>query len=258
MGTALVTGASAGIGTAFAQQLAARGQNLVLVARDRQRLDALAAELTTRHGVAAEVLAADLTDTAQLAGVEARVGDPHRPIDLLVNNAGFGTNGKFPDLDLDTETREINLNVVALVRLTHAALAPMVARGSGCVLNVSSLAGGQPTPGNATYAATKAFVSSFTQSLHEELRGTGVKITVVCPGFTRTEFQARAGFDSSKVPGFFWQSAEQVAVGALDAAEHNRAVYVPGALNRVTAGVVSVLPDALTRRVAGIVVDYAE
>jgi uncharacterized protein len=133
-----------------------------------------------------------------------------------------------------------------------------VARASGGVLNVSSLAGGQPTPGNATYGATKAFVSSFTQSVHEELRGTGVKITVVCPGFTRTEFQERAGIDSSKVPGFLWQSAEEVAAGALDALEHNRTVYVPGTLNRVTAGVVSVLPDSLTRRVAGLVVKFSE
>ena len=144
-------------------------------------------------GVATEVLVADLTDPAQLAKVEARLADRDRPIDVLVNNAGFGTNGRLHELDRDTETREVNLNVVALVRLTHAALGPMVERGSGGVLNVSSLAGMQPTPGNATYGATKAFVSSFTQSVHEELRGTGVKVTVVCPGFTRTEFQVRAG-----------------------------------------------------------------
>jgi uncharacterized protein len=144
------------------------------------------------------------------------------------------------------------------VRLTHAALGPMVARGSGGVLNVSSIAGCQPTPRNATYGATKAFVTSFTQSVHEELRGTGVRATVACPGFTRTEFQVRAGIDSKKVPGFLWQSAEVVAAGALDALERNRAVYVPGSLNRVTAGIVGVLPDALTRRVAALVVDYSE
>ena len=258
MATGMVTGASAGIGTAFASQLAARGDGLVLVARDRDRLVALANDLSARHGVDTEVIAADLTDPAQLATIEARLADRDRPIDLLVNNAGFGTNGRFADLDRDTETREIALNVVALVRLTHAGLAPMLARGHGGVLNVASLAGGQPTPGNATYGATKAFVSSFTQSLHEELRGTALKITVVCPGFTRTEFQERAGFDSSKVPGFLWQSAETVAAGALAALGQNRAVYVPGALNRVTAGVVSVLPDALTRRVASFVVEHSE
>jgi uncharacterized protein len=258
MGTALVTGASAGIGTAFATRLATRGDGLVLVARDRDRLESLAADLNTRYGVPAEVLVADLTAPAQLAIVEARLGDRDRPVDVLVNNAGFGTNGRFHELDRDIETREVALNVVALVRLTHAALAPMVERGSGGVLNVSSLAGGQPTPANATYGATKAFVTSFTQSAHEELRGTGVKITAVCPGFTRTEFQERAGFDSSKVPGFLWQSAEEVAAGALAALDQNRALYVPGTLNRLTAGVVSVLPDAVTRRVAGFIVERSE
>jgi short-subunit dehydrogenase len=257
-GTALVTGASAGIGAAFASQLAARGHRVVLVARDRDRLATLAADLTARHGAETEVLAADLTDPAQLATVEARLSDRDRPVEVLVNNAGFGTNGRFAELDRDTEAREVNLNVVALVRLTHAALAPMVERGHGGVLNVSSLAGGQPTPGNATYGATKAFVSSFTQSLHEEMRGTAVKITVVYPGFTRTEFQERAGIDSSNVPGFLWQSAEEVAAGALAALDQNRAVHVPGTLNRVTAGVVSVLPDALTRRVAAFVVEHSE
>ena len=256
--TSLITGASAGIGTAFATQLAARGDGVVLVARDGDRLEALAKELGSRHGVNTEVIVADLTDPAQLGTIEARLTDRDRPVDVLVNNAGFGTNGRLHELDRDTETREVNLNVVALVRLTHAALGPMVERGSGAVLNVSSLAGGQPTPGNATYGATKAFVTSFTQSVHEELRGTGVKVTVVCPGFTRTEFQVRAGIDSTKVPGFLWQSAEEVAAGALDALESNRAVYVPGTLNRVTAGVVSMLPDALTRRAAGFVVRYSE
>jgi short-subunit dehydrogenase len=258
MGTALITGASAGIGAEFAAQLAARGDGVVLVARDGARLEALAKELGARHGVATEVLVADLTDAAQLATVEARLADRDRPVDVVVNNAGYGTNGRFYELDREIETREIALNVVALVRLTHAALAPMVERGRGGILNVSSLAGGQPTPGNATYGATKAFVSSFTQSVHDELRGTGVKVTVVCPGFTRTEFQERAGIDSSKVPGFLWQSAQEVASGALAALEHNRAVYVPGTLNRVTAGVVSVLPDSLTRRVAVFVVEKSE
>jgi short-subunit dehydrogenase len=258
MATALVTGASAGIGAEFASQLASRGNDVVLVARDGARLEALAKDLGERHRVATEVLVADLTDLTQLATVEDRVADRDRPIDVLVNNAGFGSNGRFHELDRDTETREMNLNVVALVRLTHAALGPMVARANGGVLNVSSLAGGQPTPGNATYGATKAFVSSFTQSVHEELRGTGVKITVVCPGFTRTEFQAHAGIDSSKVPGFLWQSAEEVAAGALAALDQNRAVHVPGTLNRLAAGVVSVLPDALTRRAAAFVVDRAE
>jgi uncharacterized protein len=256
--TALVTGASAGIGTAFATQLAARGHDVVLVARDGERLEQLAKTLHAEHHIEAEVLVADLTDAGALARVEARLADPARPIDTLVNNAGFGTNGLLHELDVETETREVGLNVVALVRLTHAALGAMIPRRSGGVLNVSSLAGMQPTPRNATYGATKAFVTSFTQSVHEELRGTGVRATVVCPGFTRTEFQVRAGFDSSRVPGFLWQGPEEVAAGALDALERGRAVYVPGTLNRVTAGLVSVLPDALTRRAAALVVEFSE
>src|SRR5262249_17483207 len=144
---------------AFATRLAALGNDVVLVARDEQRLTALAKELNAEHGVAAEVLVADLTDATALATVEARVADSARPIDTLVNNAGYGTNGLLHELDLDTETREIGLNVVALVRLTHAALGAMVARGNGGVLNVSSIAGMQPTPRNATYGATKAFVT---------------------------------------------------------------------------------------------------
>ncbi|HEX4493027.1 MAG TPA: SDR family oxidoreductase [Acidimicrobiia bacterium] len=258
MTTALITGASAGIGNAFASQLAARGNDVVLVARDEERLQKLAAELRAQHNIAAEVLAADLTDTGALARVEARLADAARPIDTLVNNAGFGSNGLLHELDVDDETREINLNVVALVRLTHAALGPMVARRAGGILNVSSIAGMQPTPRNATYGATKAFVTSFTQSVHEELRGTGVRATVVCPGFTRTEFQERAGIDSSRLPGFLWQSAGEVAAGALDALERGRAVYVPGTMNRMTAGFVSVLPDSVTRRAAALVIKFSE
>jgi hypothetical protein len=258
MATALVTGASSGIGAAFAAQLAARGNDVVLVARDGARLEVLAKDLHAQHGVEAEVLVADLTDATALARVEARLADAARPIDTLVNNAGYGTNGLLHELDLDIETREIGLNVVALMRLTHAALGPMVARRSGGVLNVSSIAGMQPTPRNATYGATKAFVTSFTQSVHEELRGTGVRATVVCPGFTRTEFQERANIDSSRLPNFVWQTAEEVAVGALDALEHGKAVFVPGTLNRLTAGMVGFLPDAVTRRAAALVVQFSE
>src|SRR4051812_46698592 len=207
---ALVTGASSGIGQSFATLLARDGHDLVLVARDAGRLDALAKELDQQHGAASEILAADLTDREQLGRVEARLrGAP--AIDVLVNNAGFGTFGKFHELDIDGEDREVQLNVTALMRLTHAALQPMVQRGKGRVLNVSSVAGVQPVPGDATYAATKAFVLNFTEAVHEELQGTGVHITVVCPGFTRTEFQERASYDAGRVPGFMWQDADEVA-----------------------------------------------
>jgi uncharacterized protein len=228
------------------------------VARDEARLDALASELRLRHAGAVDVLPADLTDDARLGEVEARVASRERPVELLVNNAGFATAGRFAELPLEAEDREIRLNVVALVRLCHAALPGMVERGTGGVLNLSSLGGFQPTPGNATYSATKAFVTSFSQALHEEVKGAGVRVTVLCPGFTRTEFQSRAGIDSSSVPGFLWMSAEAVAEAGIRALEQGKAICVPGAGNRVAATAVGILPRGVTRRLAGAVVKRVE
>ncbi len=190
---ALVTGASAGIGEQFARYLGAGGHDLVLVARDRARLEALAKDLDADHGARAEVLAADLTDPEELERVEGRVSSTEAPVDLLVNNAGFGTIGRFDRIPVDREVDEIELNVIAVVRLAHAAVPAMVSRGHGAILNVSSLASRQPTPNMATYAGTKAFVSSFSQSLHVELKEAGVHVMVLEPGFTRTEFQDRLG-----------------------------------------------------------------
>lgn len=255
---ALVTGASSGIGLAFATELAATGHDLVLVARDAARLEALAKELEGTHSAGSEVLPADLTDELAVHRVQERLADRTRPVDLLVNNAGFGTMGKFADLPLERELQEISLNVLALVRCTHAALGGMVERGRGGVVNVASIAAYQPTPLNATYGATKAYVSSFSQALHEELKGTGVKCMVCCPGFTRTEFQERAGIDSVEVPDFLWQSAEQVASIALRDYERGRAVCVPGPLNAATAAFTSFFPSGVTRRVAGLVLKRAE
>ena len=247
--TALVTGASAGIGEQFARILAERGHDVVLVARDRARLEALAKELEESHGAHCEVLAADLTDPQPLALVEARARD----VDVLVNNAGFGTFGSFHELDIDAEVREINLNVVALVRLTHAAAEAMVERGRGGILNVSSLAGFQPGPSNATYGATKAFVTSFTEAVHEDLSGTGVAVTVLCPGFTHTEFQERAHVPASGLPGWMWQDAPEVARAGLDGLARNRAVVIPGTVNKVMGNLSAVTPHAITRRVGGAV-----
>ena len=250
---ALVTGASSGIGEHLARLLAERGHDLVLVARDTSRLAALAKELEGAFNATAQVLPADLTDAAQLQVIEDRCHDPSAPIDLLVNNAGFGTFGSFHELDLDTELREIQLNVVALVRLTHAAATEMVPRGRGGILNVSSLAGFQPGPSNATYSATKAFVTSFTEGVHEELKGTGVSVTVLCPGFTRTGFQAAADVPASGFPGFMWQEADEVARVGLDALAKNQAVAIPGALNKVLGALTSVTPHAISRRLGGAV-----
>lgn len=255
---ALVTGASAGIGRAFASALADRGHDLVLVARDTERLEALARELGAAYGATAEVLTADLSDPAALGTVEVRIADVDRPIDLVVNNAGFGTSGPFTSLPIEREDQEIRLNVLALVRLTHAALGAQVERGRGGVINVASIAGYQPTPGNATYGATKAFVRSFSQAVHEELKGSGVKCMVLSPGFTRTEFQARAGFDSNEVPGFLWQDAPTVVQHALRAYDKGRAECVPGPLNTVTAAFTAMTPHAITRRIAGLVVGRSE
>jgi uncharacterized protein len=251
---ALVTGASSGIGQSFARLLARDGHDLVLVARDASRLDALAKEVDAQHGTRAEVIAADLTLPEQLATVESRLrAEP--AIDTLINNAGFGTFGRFDELPIEREEREIDLNVRAVVRLSHAAANAMAARGSGGILNVSSVAGSQPVPGNATYAATKAFVTNFTEALHEELRPKGVRVTVLMPGFTRTEFQERAGFSGeSRVPGFAWQGPDEVAQAGLEALKKGRATVVPGALNKVTAAFSNATPHAISRRIAGSVV----
>ena len=244
--TALVTGASSGIGREIARQLAAEGTDLVVVARDTARLEALAAELA----VAVEVLVADLADPAQVATVEARVADAARPVDLVVNNAGFGTYGDLATLDVDGETREIAVNVVAVVRLTHAALGGMLARGRGAVLNISSVAGLQATPGNATYGATKAFVASFGEAVAGELAGTGVSLTTVLPGFTRTEFAERAGIGGRKIPEAARQSASDVAAAAIAATRAGRPWLVPGALNKAMVAAANPVPRALKRRVA--------
>jgi short-subunit dehydrogenase len=252
--TALVTGASSGIGTAFARQLAAEGSDLVLVARDQQRLETLARELRGAHGVAVEVLAADLSAPVSRAAVEKRLADPARPVDLLVNNAGFGTAGDFVDLPVAREEQQVQLNVVAVLRLTSVALDSMVARGRGNVLNVASLAAFVPAPGSATYAATKAFVCSFTDSLHDELQGTGVAATASIPGFTRTEFQARAEWDEQDhVPGFAWLDPVSVASASLDGAAAGRARVVPGAGYKALVGVAQVIPGTPKRWLAATV-----
>lgn len=255
---ALVTGASSGIGDRLAHRLAERGHDLVLVARDQGRLELLAKELEGAYNAAAQVLPADLTDPVQLQVVEDRCHDRDAPIDVLVNNAGVGSFGPFHTLDVDTEVREIQLNVVALVRLTHAAAAEMAARGRGGILNVSSLAGFQPSPAMAVYSASKAFVTSFTEAVHEELKGTGVSVTVLCPGFTHTGFQDSANVPAANgLPGFMWQEADEVAVTGLDALAKNRATAIPGVLNKALGTFSSVTPHAITRRIGGAVIKRA-
>lgn len=249
--SALVTGASAGIGEAMTRRLANAGVPVVAVARRQDRLDALAGEL----GSHVEVLAADLTDADDRARVQARIADAARPIELLVNNAGFGTHGPFADIDVERSVGEVELNIVALMRLTKAALDPMVARRRGWVLNVSSLAGYQAAPSLATYAATKAFVTSFSEALHEELRGTSVVVTALCPGMTHTEFQSVSNTDSvgRQYPQFVWQTADEVAVTGLADCAKGKAVSVPGVHNKLLSALTNSTPRGITRRIAGIV-----
>lgn len=250
MTTALVTGASSGIGLAFAHSLAARGHDLVVVARSVDKLEQLAASLPS---VDVEVLGADLADDAGMASVEERLRSSEQPVDVLVNNAGFGTTGRFAELPIEDEDQEIRLNVLALTRLTGAALPGMVARRSGAVVNVASIAAFQPTPGTATYGGTKAYVLSFTQALREELRGTGVKALVVCPGFTKTEFQARANYEVKGLAARFWQTPEDVAQAALSALDKDAGVCVPGWQNKVAAGATHLTPRRLLPRIAGLI-----
>ena len=246
---ALVTGASSGIGAEFARQLAERRYDLVLVARSRDRLEALAKELAERRGIDVAVLAADLTQDADLSVVAGRVADEER-LELLVNNAGMGTVGPFASADADREESEIRLNVLALVRLTHSALPKLIGRGRGAILNVSSLAGLFPAPYNATYGATKAFVNSFTEALYEEVRGTGVSLQALCPGFTRTEFQARAGIDPGEVPAFAWMDPDSVVRSSLEALDRRELICVPGLGYRGLAALTGAIPRGLVRRAA--------
>jgi short-subunit dehydrogenase len=226
----------------------------VLVPRHHVRPQELGAELTAEHGVGVDVLAADLLTDLGVTAVAGRIADTERPVDILVNNAGFGTYGRFAELDVAHEVEEVELNVIALLRLTHAALGAMEPRRAGAILNVASLAAYQPNPISATYGATKAFVHSFTHAVREEARGTGVTVMLVCPGYTHTEFHDRAGLGDSEMPEFVWQSADTVAVAALRDLDRGRSVSIPGVLNQTAAAFSSVSPAGITRRVAGLVI----
>jgi hypothetical protein len=243
---AVVTGASSGIGRAFAQQLAAAGHDLVVVARSRERLEVLAVELRERNGVEVRVVVADLGQAGPLAELAASL--QARAPDLLVNNAGFGTFGRFHQLDLAREEELLRVNVQALVRLTHACLPGMLERGSGAVINVSSLAGEVPSGYNATYGASKSFVTSFSQALYEELRDTPITVQCLLPGLTDTAWAETAGIDISNTPRLAISDAADVARASLAALRSGAAVCVPGAANRVLAFIQRVSPRALMRR----------
>ena len=247
---ALVTGASSGIGQEIAVQLAMSGVSLVVVARRADRLESLAARFKN-----VEVIVADLSTTDGVAQVEARITDSSKtPIDLVVNNAGFGSSGLMHEIDLERLSREIGVNILALTRLSHAAIKAMVPNGRGYLLNVSSVASFQPGPGSTVYSATKAYVTSFTEALHEELRGTGVRVTALCPGFTRTEFSEVSGTNSiaSQVPNFAWLEATDVAREGLRAVTRGKALCIPGALYKGVSAFSGASPRALVRRITSL------
>lgn len=250
-GRALVTGGSAGIGEAFARTLAGEGTALTLVARSAEPLRRLADELADRHGAEVEVLPADLTDAADLERIETRLEDHQQPIDLLVNNAGSETeHGLFRERDRELLRDEVELNVLVVMRLTHAALGAMSARGKGTVINVSAGNAFFPTPGSAAYGASKAFVNSFTEALAYELRDSGVRVTAVCPGFTRTGAQDRLGLDRDAVPSFMWRDADAVANDALRAARNGKTVSSLNASGALGALIGRHMPHRLLTRLA--------
>jgi short-subunit dehydrogenase len=225
MPTALITGATSGIGKHFAHRLAHDGHDVILVARTAARLDEVARELSEQYGVACEVLPADLSRLPDTRRVEKRLS---RGVDLLVNNAGFGLyEGTFVEHDLRDEDELLLVNVRAVLRLTHAALGPMMERGSGGIINVSSVASFAPDAVAPTYAASKAWVTSFTQGVREQVSGSGVRIMALTPGLVPTEFQVRAGVDAH-VPGALWLDPEDVVDTALRDLATGRGISIPG------------------------------
>ncbi|WP_337993984.1 SDR family NAD(P)-dependent oxidoreductase [Actinomycetospora lutea] len=247
-GTALVTGASSGIGAAFAEHLAVAGHDLVLVARDAARLESLAERLRARHGVGVEVLVADLAAASGRRRVVERLTLGETPVALLVNNAGYATAGEFVDTDPGALRANYEVNMAAVLELTAAVLPVMVARGRGDVINVSSVAGFLPGRGSV-YSAGKTYVTALSQNLALSLGGTGVRVMALCPGFTRTEFHARLGQDRPG-PDWLWLDAGTVVTEGLDDLEAGKAVSVPGAVYKAIVGVTRVVPRAVLRALA--------
>jgi len=246
-GYALVTGATAGLGASFTRRLAAEGRDLVLVARTTARLESMAAEVRDRFAVQVEVLPADLSTPDGCAAVAARIRQSERPIDTLINNAGIGLYRRFGAAPLADEQRMLDLNVGSVLTLTHAAVDAMTARGRGEIINVSSVAGFVPRGPSTTYAAGKAWVTAFSEGLSLLLAGSGVRITALCPGFTRTEFHARAKADMSGTPAWMWLDADRVVAEGLADARAGVVVSVPTKRYKALLVLVKVLPRSVVR-----------
>lgn len=249
---ALITGASSGIGLAMAEALARRGRNLLLVARQRDLLETIAIELTQRFGVEVLFRACDLGEPLRLSGFLLELEDGEHPIDLLVNCAGIGTSGPFLAQDWGQEQDLIDLNILALTRLCHTVGNLMAVQGGGQILNVASVAGFAPGPWMSAYCASKAYVLHFTEGLREEVRKTGIKVSVLCPGPTRTEFFKTAALNADKLRASKkMMSAEEVALYTVRALAKNRAVIIPGWRNRLITLTPRIAPRWLTRRITG-------
>lgn len=240
----LITGASAGLGAEFARQCAARGEALLLVARRRDRLEALRSET----GGDVHVIAADLAEAGAAESVMAQVAAEGLAVATLINNAGFGGGGAFAGQPLDRQREMIDLNVRTLTELCHLALGPMIERGKGAILNVASTAAFQPGPGSAVYFATKAYVLSFTEALHQELKGSGIKVSALCPGPTATEFGEVAGYKGPALKRFKGDAAGVVKAG-LGGLDRNQAIVIPGFANKAGAQASRWLPRSTVRRI---------
>ncbi len=244
MSTAMVTGATAGIGLSFAHQLAERGHDVVLVARDRVRLENVSDELRASYGVTTEILVADLADRADTGKVAERLADLARPVDLLVNNAGYSLKKRFLDNDISEEEALFDVLCRAVLVLSHAAAGAMRARRHGAIINVSSVASFITS---GTYSAEKSFVTVFTEGLAGELAGSGVTATALCPGFTHTEFHQRAGVNMSSIPEFMWLDARRLVRDCLDDVAKGKVLSVPGPQYKAIVTALRLVPRGLVR-----------
>lgn len=248
MATALVTGGTSGIGAAFARAYAARGDDLVLVARDEARLEATATDLRNTYGIAVETLAADLADRDDTVRVAARIEDAERPVDILINNAGFGVHARLADVDTTPHEHAFDVMCRAVLVLSASAARAMTARGHGSIVNISSTAG---YIAMGSYSAIKAWVRSYSEGLSVELAGTGVDVTVLCPGWVRTEFHERAGIRVGKIPEVLWLDADDLVAQCLaDVAKH-RVISVPSKRYKVLTFLCAHAPRPAIRWVSG-------
>ncbi|MBN1811332.1 MAG: SDR family oxidoreductase [Anaerolineae bacterium] len=234
-GTALITSASSGIGETFARKLASQGYDLVLVARRKERLDAIAGDLEEKHPVMVEVLPGDLSKDDNISRIEQRI-EALDTLTMLVNNAGFGTRGAFADVDLEKSLAMIQVHVIASTRFARAALPRMIDRRKGTIINVASPSAFIPFSGNTVYSATKAYLITFSECLQLEVADAGIKVQALCPGLTYTEFHDTDEFqemDQSRFPGFMWMSAKEAVEQSLNALNNGKGVFVPGFANRL-------------------------